>query len=314
MRVTVLLLLGFISIAFVATAQASAPQHFNQAKKLLREQVYHDRNNEGDSYCGCQWQWVGQSGGRVIHNSCAYEVRAQPVRAARIEWEHVVPAWEFGHQRQCWQEGGRQHCKSTDPVFRVMEADMHNLTPIVGEVNADRSNYRFAMLPNAAPLHGACPFRVDFSVRRAQPPASFRGAAARIYFYMADRYNLRISRQQEQLFMAWHKQHPVTAWETERDHRIAAIMGHNNPFVTGAREWQRGHKNSREGLLNPVPSAQQPSTSNSAGPIHGNRNSKIYHLPQGCPSYNAMKEHNKVLFNNEEEALAAGYRKAGNCR
>src|SRR5699024_8776892 len=89
---------------------------------------------------------------------------------------------------------------------------------------------------------------------------------------------------------------------------------HNNPFVTGAREWQRGHKNSREGLLNPVPSAQQPSTSNSAGPIHGNRNSKIYHLPQGCPSYNAMKEHNKVLFNNEEEALAAGYRKAGNCR
>jgi len=48
--------------------------------------------------------------------------------------------------------------------------------------------------------------------------------------------------------------------------------------------------------------------------VHGNRNSKIYHLPVGCPSYNSMSEKNKVLFSNEEKARQAGYRKAGNCR
>lgn len=309
---TLLPFLALMLLTVVSFAHASAPQHFNQAKKALREQVYHDRNTTGDSYCGCQWQWVGQSGGRVDHESCGYEVRAQAVRAARIEWEHVVPAWEFGHQRQCWQQGGRQHCKSNDPVFRVMEADMHNLTPIVGEVNADRSNYRFAMLPSAKPLHGACPFRVDFSGRKAQPPESFRGMAARIYFYMADRYDLKLSRQQEQLFMAWHRQYPASAWERERDERIATIMGHNNPFVIGEQEWQRGHKNSRAGLFTPISHAKPAATAQS--PIHGNRNSKIYHLPEGCPSYNAVKEHNKVLFQDEEEAVAAGYRKARNCR
>ena len=46
--------------------------------------------------------------------------------ASRVEWEHVVPAWQFGHQRQCWQDGGRKNC-AKDPVYRKMESDMHNL-------------------------------------------------------------------------------------------------------------------------------------------------------------------------------------------
>lgn len=40
--------------------------------------------------------------------SCGYQVRKQQNRAQRIEWEHIVPAWVFGHQRQCWQNGGRK--------------------------------------------------------------------------------------------------------------------------------------------------------------------------------------------------------------
>jgi type VI secretion system secreted protein VgrG len=46
----------------------------------------------------------------------------------------------------------------------------------------------------------------------------------------------------------------------------------------------------------------------------GNRNSHVYHLPQGCPSYNRVTAKNRVPFNSEAEAQAAGYRKAGNCR
>ncbi|HLR17941.1 MAG TPA: endonuclease [Alcanivoracaceae bacterium] len=309
----VVLTLIFLAFTHTATAQQQGPLGFAQAKKELRQQVYYDRHTKGDSYCGCTWKWVGVSGGRTDLASCGYEIRAQKVRAERIEWEHVVPAWQFGHQRQCWQQGGRKHCKRTDPVFNMMEADMHNLTPVVGEVNADRSNYAFGALPNAPALYGACTFRVDFSARKAMPPESFRGAAARIYFYMADRYDLTLSRQQQQLFMAWHRQHPATDWEIERDRRIAAVMGHHNPFVTGERVWKLGHKNSREGLHSKVP-ATHPSQTNTAGPIHGNRNSRVYHLPKGCPSYNAMKDSNKIEFKTEAEAQAAGFRKAGNCR
>ena len=46
--------------------------------------------------------------------------------------------------------------------------------------------------------------------------------------------------------------------------------------------------------------------------IKGNKNSKIYHLP-GCGSYDQISEKNIVWFKTEEEAQAAGYRKARNC-
>jgi hypothetical protein len=48
------------------------------------------------------------------------------------------------------------------------------------------------------------------------------------------------------------------------------------------------------------------------GPIVGNRNSKIYHLPN-CPDYSKVAERNRVPFKTEVEAQAAGYRKARNC-
>ena len=48
------------------------------------------------------------------------------------------------------------------------------------------------------------------------------------------------------------------------------------------------------------------------GPIIGNRNSKIYHLPN-CPDYSKVSERNRVLFKTEAESQAAGYRKARNC-
>ncbi len=45
-----------------------------------------------------------------------------------------------------------------------------------------------------------------------------------------------------------------------------------------------------------------------------NRNSKIYHLPNGCPSYDKVSLKNQVPFPTEVKAVADGYRKAGNCR
>ena len=41
-----------------------------------------------------------------------------------------------------WKDGGRKAC-SKDPIFNKMEADMHNLVPAIGELNADRSNFRY---------------------------------------------------------------------------------------------------------------------------------------------------------------------------
>jgi len=46
-------------------------------------------------------------------------------------------------------------------------------------------------------------------------------------------------------------------------------------------------------------------------PVHGNRRSSIYHLPD-CPNYNSMLAENKVYFRSAAEAEKAGYRMALN--
>ncbi|WP_245603365.1 endonuclease [Thiomicrospira pelophila] len=114
--VVIALLLSNISVL-------AAPQSFSQAKYELKKYVYYDQNlNNQEFYCGCNWKWVGRSGGKIDFGSCDYQVRAQENRGKRIEWEHVVPAHSLGHQRQCWQEGGRKNCIANDPIFRQMEA------------------------------------------------------------------------------------------------------------------------------------------------------------------------------------------------
>lgn len=309
------LMFTLVAVVLGPLAALAAPESFEKAKIELRKKVYHDRNRSslGTLYCGCDWTWLGRSGGRVDLASCDYEVRADHNRAQRIEWEHVVPAWVLGHQRQCWQHGGRENCKRTDPVFRRMEADMHNLSPAIGEVNGDRSNYRFGVLPSTPQQYGACPTKTDFKRRATEPRDAVKGQIARIYFYMHDRYGLSMSRQQQQLFMAWNKMYPVSDWERERDRRVARSMGHSNPFVTGALTWSIGHKPSGEGLKARAP-AYQPVAAAAAGAVIGNRSSKVYHLPFGCPGYTQVGEKNRVQFNSEIEAGAAGYRRAGNCR
>ena len=307
------------TVLLVSHAYAAAPSTFSAAKVMAKQQIFFDQalSDQGELYCGCKWKWTGKSGGRTDPGSCGYESRAQQTRADRIEWEHIVPAWIFGHQRQCWQNGGRKNCVADDPVFRAMEADLFNLYPSVGEVNGDRSNYQYGMVTGVAEQYGACSTRVDFKGRAAEPRNEVKGLVARSTFYMYDRYGLSMSRQQQQLLMAWDKRYPVSAWEKEWNRRTAMVMGHANPFVTGDRSWKLGYKPQRDGIVSAVPAraAAAPSPkAPSGGAIIGNRNSKVYHLAEGCPSYDKVSPKNQVPFRSEAEAAAAGYRKAGNCR
>ncbi|CRH35411.1 deoxyribonuclease I [Pantoea ananatis] len=203
--------------------------NFQQAKAYAAE-INDDA--PGSFYCGCKITWHGKKGEPDL-NSCGYQPRKNAHRAARIEWEHVMPAWEFGHQRQCWQNGGRKNC-SKDADYRRIETDLHNLQPAIGEVNGDRGNYAYSQWKGTDKQYGQCSMQIDFKNKQAQPPERARGAIARTYFYMRDQYHLRLSRQQTQLFTAWNKLYPVSKWECERDQRIARVQGNHNPYVLEA--------------------------------------------------------------------------------
>lgn len=227
---TLLLALSIIWLAPQQSfAEAKHPTSFSQAKRLAKK-LYSEALPISSFYCGCDIKIEGKKW-RTDFNRCGYQVRKQQKRAARIEWEHIVPAWEFGHQRQCWQQGGRKNCGRTDKLFKKMESDLHNLVPAIGEVNGDRSNYRFSQW-NANPVqYGQCDMSVDFKSRKVQPPSYTRGQIARIYLYMQNAYALQISSSQLKLFKAWDKSYPVDTIECKRDQAIANVQGNHNHFV-----------------------------------------------------------------------------------
>ncbi|CAM3849255.1 MULTISPECIES: endonuclease [Pseudoalteromonas] len=182
---------------------------FASAKKYLIKTL---PENATSLYCGCD---IKRQGKKLVPDptACGYVPRnavtrsGKPnARATRIEWEHIVPAWEFGHQLQCWQNGGRKNCIKTSAQFRKMEADINNLAPAIGEINADRSNYRFGMITGDANQYGRCQVKVDFKQRVVEPPFYARKRIADAYFYMQKTYGLKISDKQQKLFNAWQNQ------------------------------------------------------------------------------------------------------------
>lgn len=219
----------WVALLLPLYAFADQPASFSAAKRELVA-IYAD--NPTSFYCGCRF---GARGKRLEPDlaSCGYQARKNANRAGRIEWEHVMPAWVFGHQRQCWQQGGRRAC-SKDPDFKRMEADMNNLVPAIGEVNGDRSNYAYGMISGEPRAYGACDVEVDFKGRTLEPSAAIRGDIARIYFYMRDRYQLRLSKSETRLLEVWNRADPVDRWELERNKRIRAVQGFGNPHVEAA--------------------------------------------------------------------------------
>ena len=212
-------------LELVNSPKAVGHRNFAQAKKVL-PRVFDGMQEE--LYCGCQY-----SGNEIDWSSCDYQPRKNAERGRRLEWEHVVPAWVIGHQRQCWLNGGRKNCTATDLQFQVAEGDLNNLVPSIGEINGDRSNYAYsAWTKDPVPMYGQCKSIVDFKLKKAQPREEVRGRAARITLYMAAQYQLPLSQQDRQLMCAWAKTYPVDAWEIERDRRIVSIQGRGNPLVS----------------------------------------------------------------------------------
>ena len=116
---------------------AEPPRTFAEAKKIAWS-LYAQQSVE--FYCGCRY-----NGNRVDLKSCGYQPRKNPQRAARIEWEHLVPAWVIGHQRRicglqrdlaaCHSHGDadigpRQGCGVVHPV-----ADEGDLALCVGRLH-----------------------------------------------------------------------------------------------------------------------------------------------------------------------------------
>lgn len=232
------ILLGLVIIPSVVWANGNTSiDSFNQAKRLLEQKVYYD--HRVTLYCEAKFDER-----KNIFLPKGFVAQKHQSRATRVEWEHVVPAENFGRAFIEWREGdracinssgrpfkGRKCAEKVNFDFRLMQADLYNLYPAIGAVNAARQNYNFQLLPGVASSFGTCPMKIDG--HRVEPPENARGPIARTYLYMAEVYPkyFKLSRQQNRLMQAWDNQYPVTQWECTRAKRIEQIQGNSNRFV-----------------------------------------------------------------------------------
>lgn len=211
---------------------------YRAAKKLIVDVYGEERFT---FYCGCDYayrQVKGHRRGVIDPRECGFAPAQKNERSELMEWEHVVPASALGGRRECWRKGhrdcrrrGRKCCRRVDPIFRAMEADLHNLQPSIGEINQDRGNHSFGMIPGEARRYGRCDFELDAAAGRVEPRPEIRGDIARTYFYMERVYGLALPEHLGRMLELWHAQDPVDAWERERNRRIARIQGNSNPYI-----------------------------------------------------------------------------------
>ena len=78
-------LIAFAAVLLLSSQSiAAVPSSFNAAKRIAEDQIYYDQDTS--FYCGCQFNF--ETGPNL--EACGYDIRKQPQRASRIEWEHVL--------------------------------------------------------------------------------------------------------------------------------------------------------------------------------------------------------------------------------
>lgn len=106
---------------------------FSKAKKTLERQVCHD--HRVTLYCGAAFDEK-----KNVALPEGFMAPKHEKRAGKVEWEHVVPAENFGQAFPEWREGdaqcvdtkvkafkGRKCAEKVNREYRLMQSDMYNL-------------------------------------------------------------------------------------------------------------------------------------------------------------------------------------------
>lgn len=170
---------------------------------------------------------------------------------------------------QCGNYGGEGDCYNREHLMPQswfdenypMKADIHHIYPTDGYVNGRRGHLPFGEVtnPTYTSANGskkgpnAYPFQGAYSGTVFEPIDEFKGDIARVYFYMATRYENKIGSWQnvndgsqntlngtsDQVFtdwmlnmlLEWNAADPVSQREINRNNAAYDFQGNRNPFI-----------------------------------------------------------------------------------
>ncbi len=164
-----------------------------------------------------------------------------------------------GHSGNYHGEGdvfNREHSfpKSWFNEGKPMYSDLVHVVPTDGYVNNRRSNYPFGEVASAKyesnggySKVGTCNSAIGYSGTVFEPNDEYKGDFARIYFYMATRYENQISNWSSdmlagnkypaykdwalKMLLRWAAEDPVSQKEIDRNNGVYKLQRNRNPYV-----------------------------------------------------------------------------------
>lgn len=200
------LVLIVVGLALAAIMKVGAIENYREVKNIFWEKLY--------------------PSGHTLY--CRANILTTPTK--KINIEHVFPMAWVKNSLQC---GTRDECRANSNLFNEIEADLHNLYPVLAKLNYDRQAYRFGIIKGEDRRYGdKCDFEVDEHYRVAEPRPGIRGEVARAMFYMESRYKkLSLFKKQADILLKWHFKDLPSEEEKWRNDKIEQIQGNRNPFI-----------------------------------------------------------------------------------
>lgn len=155
-------------------------------------------------------------------------------RGNKVEWEHITPAswfvtvnqeihdaWFMGHEKCITSSStvykGRKCAAKVSTLFNQMEADMYNLVPVIGALNAMRSDKPFTIIDGEAREFGET-IDMEITSSAVEVMPSKRGNVARVMLYMNKKYGVQFPDHNNtvQMLNEWNLADPEDAWEIQK--------------------------------------------------------------------------------------------------
>lgn len=173
------------------------------------------------------WSLFYVLGGTTLYCDIPFDRDGKPALAGeRLTIEHVYPQQWIAEHFGC-----ARAADCADPQFHGAAADLHNLWPALGRINASRGQRPFADIEGDAHRRFVdfCPDfeRAPGRTGPVEPRDAAKGDIARALLHMADSYGLPL-RGGRDTALRWHAADPPDAHERWRNYVIKRLQGSGN--------------------------------------------------------------------------------------
>lgn len=173
------------------------------------------------------WNKLYTYGGWTLYCGYRFQSNKETVDNRLVEIGHIYPTAAMLEQAGC---NSRMQCREEgNKRFIQMEADMHNMYPVIQDI----------LIPDRKPVFGEikgehwkftdCDYERSGGMVEPRPLA--RGNVARAMLYMRLKYRVEIDPATMTILERWNREDPPSKQEKFRNDRIEALQGQRNPYI-----------------------------------------------------------------------------------